>query len=433
MEIKQGLGERLRRLRVEQGMTQAELAVPYTSAFVSQIENGRKLPSERALSLFAKKLGVGFHELASGATPGVEVDVVRRLKDGWRALYLGSYDEANRAFRTAERRARGFPDPLLGAKALVGQAWTSERSGDTARAKCLFARALALFEKNASPPVAVEAVAGLARCHQMCGETATSLYLLERYLAELEQQELCEPAAVMRIYASLVWPYLELGLNDQAYEAASKALRLQSRVDSPEEIAGMHLNVARALLARGDSDLALDSLNRAEEIYRDLNWQTEIARARTARGILMVAEARLEEARNELRGALAVFRRVGFLREEARTLNELARVERSLGNAPGATDLARQALELLTEMEAVPEQALAHRELGLAVAGADEAEAERHLRSAAELYRRCGEIDHAADTYRLIGDLVARRMPDAAADEYRAGLLLISGRLTRSD
>lgn len=431
--LREGLGERLKRLRIERGMTQAQLADPYSSAFVSQIEGGRKFPSERSLSVFAKKLGVGVAELATGVSTTLEVEVATRLQDGWKAVYLGKYGAARSAFRGAARVARRLSDPTFRAKALIGEAWCSERRGEASDAMRLFAQALDTFRKHAPPPAAVEAVAGCARCHQMRGETTVALYVLERYLAELEEQQLCDPAAMMRIHASLVWPYLDLGLNDKAYEAASRALRLQTRVDSPEEVAGMHLNVAHALLARGETDLALQSLIRAEDIYGDLNWETEIARARTARGILLSTRARFSEARTELVRALEAFRSVGFLREEARTLNELARVERGLGNALGATDLARQALELLTEMEAVPEQALAHRELGLAVAGADEAEAERHLRRAAELYQRCGEIDHAADTYRLLGDLVARRVPHAAAEEYRAGLLLISGRVPSSD
>ena len=195
----------------------------------------------------------------------------------------------------------------------------------------------------------------------------------------------------------------------------------------------MHLNVARALLTRGDTDAAVQSLDKAQEIYRDLNWQTEIARAEMARGILLVAEGKLSEAGRYLEAALSAFRSVGFIREESRALNELARLDRLGGDLPAAKERASQALELLTEMDAVPELALAHRELGLSMADENPSEAERHLRSAIGLYERCGEIDHAADTYRLLGDLLERREAYAGVGAYRAGLALISTRLARND
>ncbi len=132
-------------------------------------------------------------------------------------------------------------------------------------------------------------------------------------------------------------------------------------MENPEEIAAMHLNVARALLDEGRPDVALDSLTKAEAIVRDLDWQTEIARAQINRGIVLLANGQLCQARDEMRAALETFRAVGFARDEGRTLNELARVERLLGNLHTAESLARQALELLAEMEAVPELALAHR------------------------------------------------------------------------
>lgn len=433
MEIKDGLGERLRRLRLERGMTQARLAEPYSSAFVSQIEAGRKLPSESALTLFAKKLGVSVAELATGRLARGEVEIAEGLRAGWHALYLGRFAAARKAFRSAERLARKGPHHDLVAKALVGQAWCSERSGQTADALRLFREAFELFREHLPPPAAVEAVAGLARCHQMRGEAALALYLLERYQAELEEQHLGDPAAVMRVHASLVWPYLELGLQDKAYEAARRALRLQSRVEVPEEIASMHLNVARALLARGEVDSAVQSLDKAQEIYRDLNWQTEVARAEMARGILLVAEDRLSEGRSHLSSALETFRAVGFVREESRTLNELARLDRLAGDVASAKDRASQALELLAETEALPEQALAHRELGLCLSASDPKAAERHLRAAIDLYETCGEVDHAADAYRLLGDLLESARSNSGVVAYRAGLALISKRIDRND
>ena len=426
MEFAEGFGQRLRRLRLERNMTQVELAGKYSSAYVSMIERGGKLPSPAAAREFADRLGVTVNELALGVPPNFEAELATRMQEAWRSLYLGRYESAELAFATAEHEAREYGFAVLQAKALVGRARSAERQGQTGKAMDLFRSALELFRDHAPAPSAVEAVAGIARCHQMAGSVTSALVVLEQYLAELDRKNLGEPAALMRVHASLVWPYCELGVRHKAVESAHRALQLQAKVENPEEIAAMHLNVARALLDEGRADMALDSLTKAEAIFRDLDWQTELARAQVARGIVLVAKDQLCQARDEIRAALQTFRAVGFSRDEGRALNELARVERLLGNDVAAENFARQALELLAEMEAAPELALAHRELGLCLRERDREAAERHFREAAELYDTCGEVIHAAHVYRLLGDLLDPLDPEAGKDAYRTGLDLIA-------
>jgi transcriptional regulator with XRE-family HTH domain len=53
------VGERIRRLREERGLSQRELAEPGVSyAYLSRLEAGQRVPSERALRKTAAKLGV---------------------------------------------------------------------------------------------------------------------------------------------------------------------------------------------------------------------------------------------------------------------------------------------------------------------------------------------------------------------------------------
>ena len=434
MTRRAGLPERLKQLRTERGLTQQEVADPaFSAAYVSHLEAGKRTPSEQAIEHFARKLGVTTEELTSGVPSSFEPDAVMRLQQGWRALYLGEYNDAEKSFRGVAKDAKQLGRDIISARAIVGQAWVAERQGQTADALKFFTEALAHFESAASLPARVEAVAGLARCHQMSGNARLAAHLLESYLIEMDLHNTPDPSALMRTYASLVWPYMELGLHDKAGEVAKKALRLQSRVEAPEEIASMHLNVARVLLNENRPDAALDSLRKAEDIYVELNWRTEIARAQTNRGMVHLSEGELEVAHDELRSALATFKEVGFVRGEARTLNELARLERLLDCHEAAQDLAHQALELLSDMEAVPELALAHRELALSLRATDSKEATRHFRRAIALYRQCGELLNAADTHRLLGDLLKNEKSSSACNEYRTGLLLVADVLDRHD
>lgn len=53
------VGDRFRRLREERGLSQRELSEPGLSyAYLSRIEAGQRVPSEKALRKLAAKLGV---------------------------------------------------------------------------------------------------------------------------------------------------------------------------------------------------------------------------------------------------------------------------------------------------------------------------------------------------------------------------------------
>jgi len=53
------VGERIRRLRKEHGLSQRELAEPGVSyAYLSRVEAGQRVPSEKVLRKVAAKLGV---------------------------------------------------------------------------------------------------------------------------------------------------------------------------------------------------------------------------------------------------------------------------------------------------------------------------------------------------------------------------------------
>ena len=70
------VGARLRRLRLERGLSQRELSSPGVSyAYISRIEADARRPSVKALRMLARKLGVSPDYLETGSELG---DVARR-------------------------------------------------------------------------------------------------------------------------------------------------------------------------------------------------------------------------------------------------------------------------------------------------------------------------------------------------------------------
>jgi transcriptional regulator with XRE-family HTH domain len=66
------VGQRIRRLREERGLSQRDLSEPGISyAYVSRIEAGARNPSEKALRMLAAKFGVTPLYLETGSDAGV--------------------------------------------------------------------------------------------------------------------------------------------------------------------------------------------------------------------------------------------------------------------------------------------------------------------------------------------------------------------------
>jgi transcriptional regulator with XRE-family HTH domain len=73
---REGIAERLRRLRLERGMSQRDLSSPGVSyAYISRIEAGARTPSVKAMRLLAQKLGVTVEHLETGERTPLEQGV----------------------------------------------------------------------------------------------------------------------------------------------------------------------------------------------------------------------------------------------------------------------------------------------------------------------------------------------------------------------
>src|ERR671930_2664045 len=100
-EAEETIGQRLRRLRRERGLSQRELASPGVSyAYISRIEGGARRPSVKALRMLALKLGVTADYLETGSEiPDTEE---RELRIAAAELELRLADDTGEAERKLE-------------------------------------------------------------------------------------------------------------------------------------------------------------------------------------------------------------------------------------------------------------------------------------------------------------------------------------------
>jgi transcriptional regulator with XRE-family HTH domain len=117
VEEKETLGQRIRRVRLQQGLSLAKVVGDDVSrAFLNQVEMGKARPSIRVLRILAERLGTEVEYLLEGHQAGIEREL--SLEKGRVLLTLGEPKRALLALRPA---IQSFDWPL-GTDARLAQA-----------------------------------------------------------------------------------------------------------------------------------------------------------------------------------------------------------------------------------------------------------------------------------------------------------------------
>src|SRR6202162_4435511 len=129
------LGQRIRRVRQERGMSLAKVSrEDFSRAFLHQVEHGRSQPSTRVLRVIAGRLGTEVDYLLEGRLPGVERELA--LEKGRVLLARGDARKALAALQPAA----DSPEWPLGADARLCQAEALMALGRETEAKEILAR-----------------------------------------------------------------------------------------------------------------------------------------------------------------------------------------------------------------------------------------------------------------------------------------------------
>lgn len=404
-----------------------------TAAYLSLIESGQRTPSESALGHIATRLGVTDDELLTGRPPDLEARLELALQNVRAVLSRGELDAAQHELQQLIRDSRRHNLLRLHARAVTLLAAVAERRGNTREARDLYDEAQQVLSGE-SPHLRFEATVGFARCTQYVENPRLAVHLLEAYLKELEQARVEDPTAKMRALGALVHLYKAIGWERRAIESAEEALTLAPRVEDPEQIACMNMNVARSLLDQGRHSDAIEALRSAERVYQQLDWPIPEVRSKINRGIVQVSKGAYADAADTFLGALRILDSLHEMPGQdsihGALLNHLGEAERLLGDPEAAIRTLRKARKIIPEDDAV-EIAYNARQLGLALAAAGGRGATSELRRSSEQYREAGLPREAAQSLLELGRLL-RRAGDmnAAAKALEEGLELSTMSIT---
>jgi tetratricopeptide (TPR) repeat protein len=373
---------------------------------------------------FAERLGMEADELLTGRPAQLATDLGLRLAEARHDVSSGDLPTALDAYTDVLDTATAHGLPRLQARALEGLARCAERAGNVGDALKHLDEALARLEDE---PITerVPALVAKARIQRNRGQIRETAYMLESALERLERESLLDPDTIVQLQYGLVAVYIDLGLPDRAARAGDAALCMAGQVADPEHVGRMYIQLCRTYMLQGRWRDAEDSLDRAHQTFRQLDYAVETAMCQWARGYLLLGEDRLPEAEIQLRTARDTMRALGSWYYAGTLASELATVLWRLGRNGEALDALEDAWRLESESRTLPlGVADAYRLRGMiCLDTGDLAEAETSLERALAFFITAEAGPLAAKTARVLGDmLIDQGRIDDAVKTYQSGL-----------
>lgn len=368
------VGRRLRQARQAAGLSQRRLSFEgCTSAYISRIEAGARVPSLQVLREFGRKLGVSAEYLATGRDVA-EPDDDSALLHAELMLQTGDADGARRAYAELVEAA---PSTYVVAAARAGLGQLAFRRGDHERAIEELSEALAspLLRGRAR----TGAIDSLGRALVHTGRNDEALALFEHALAEAKARN--DVLQTIRFSVLLASTLVDRGGFARAEQVLAEPIGLGRDAVDPVARARILWSQSRLHATEGRADLAATYARQALETLEVTEHALYVAKA-------LVLAAQLENERGHAREALEL-------------------VEEALPSIAVSGDEHEQGLALLEKARALA--GLGEKQEAIAVAlgtiglfrGAAPASAGQGYTIAASLCVELGEDARAAELFEL--------------------------------
>ena len=429
------IGQRLKRLRLEQGLSQRELASPGVSyAYISRIEAGTRQPSVKALRRLAAKLGVSAEYLETGSVLDPAERRELQLADLELAIRLGESAGVEAPLRELVDESVAAGDSACALRARVALASLALEAGNFTETVDLLE--IAIEDEPFAPVDRFDIYANLGRAYAGGGRPDRAVELFERCLEDVEDSG-GDSATAVRYATLLSYALSDAGDLARAERVVQNALDRAQETEDPYMRVRLYWSMARLAHGEGRASVALTNVRKAIALLQATDDSFHLARAHVlAAGITLsrddtaAAERHLDHAEQLLGPHPSMVDAV-----EIKILRSRLAVRHD--DAAGAIALAREALDLAGD-EAPADQGLAFAALGdgLALAGeypgADEAfrraaelleaqgrwrDATQACRSWAQMLRATGHEEQALDVLDRATELGLRAAPvDVRAD-----------------
>ena len=422
------IGQRLKRLRLDRGLSQRELAAPGVSyAYISRIEAGTRQPSVKALRRLASKLGVTADYLETGSDLDLDAERELKLTDLELAVRLGEVEGAEQGLVEVAEDALSAGDRRTLLRANSALAALAQERGEHRRAVSLLERALA--DEPFDPWTLADTYSQLARAYHRSGNTHAAVDLFQRCLDEVADGD--DPALEARYATALSYALSDIGEIARAEEIVEHAISRTRDIEDPYMRVRLYWSMARLAQIEGRPTAALTNVRKAIALLRLTDDTLHLARAHLLAATISLARDDADTADTHLDQAELLLGGVPASEDMIELKMRRARVHVLREEADEAIALAREVIAQIGP--GVPlEEGLAFSILADALAlagetpGADEAyrravslleeqgrwrDATNACRAWARMLRQVGREDQAMDVLDRAADLATRAVP----------------------
>jgi transcriptional regulator with XRE-family HTH domain len=414
------LGQRLRALRIERGLSQADLAGDLVSpSYVSLIEADRRSPERDVLDGLARRLGCSALFLESGVIPEEINEQRLQLKFADIALANGALGEAHDRFRAMSVQASSE----IRHAAVWGLARTEEALGNLHEA-LTHVEALLDATRAGEPgtPGLLTLLIGRCRIYRVAGDFARSIEVGEDAVREVRMLGLEGSEDEIRLASSLVASYWARGDLFSAQHLARRVIERAEKLSSRKAQGSAYWNASLVAASRGQLTDALELAAKTLALLAEDSPDRSMAGMRITYAWLLLQcdPPRIDEADALLTRARDVLEEIAFGPHLANCETEMARSALLRGNYDEAIRVAGQAIARCTDTGATE---LEHARVvsGLARILAGEAdEGASMVREAASHLAAMGSRHEAAQASRELAEaLIQRGRSEQAIDALR--------------
>ena len=419
-----GLGQRLRTLRVNAGLTQTDLAGDrFSKEYVSQIERGKTRPTQETIEWLAERLNVDPGFLASGVAADERGRIEASLARAEALSENHEYAESLEEFTRVSPTIAGIAAVELQVRSLSGEAWVRLRLGEVKEAVQLLTRARAMAEDTMFSDVdRAEILYRLGACRVELASIQTAISLFNEALALAENSGLpCD-----RLRAEIFGYRSRCYRRQRDYEAAredlERALELAEALEDPRSVARVYFHASLVAERQGQWVLARRYAEQAKAQFEEIADRNAVGKLLNNLGGLSFLLGKPEEAVEQLKESFRVLLEYGTEKDAASAVSSLAQVSLRTGQIEPAEEQARQALKLLGDrVDAVDEIGNAQLVLGRSLMEQGRLdEAAQAFEEAEHSFDQLSSVSHRAAAWIAKGDLAVRRGQDQmAAQLYR--------------
>ena len=370
------IGQRLRRLRRERGLSLRDLEEPGVSyAFISRIEAGDRKPSLRSIRALARRLGVSAHYLETGEPVPPDDERELAVSDAELELRLGrDLAKAEAVFRA--ELAEEPTERALTARAEAGLGLLAARRGDADEAVRLLEAAIG--SGHLPPEARPDLYETLGRLYTSHGRASTAIELFERCLADVPD----DAALRVRFGTYLAAAYSTMGAIEAARRVLDEASDAVEAVPVPQARTLVYWVRAFNEWKAGRSLTALTYMRRAIGLLESGEDGLQTARAHLVAAQMLTLDGRYRQAGEHLDRADALLNLGADPSDLAVLHAERAKVAAHEGDAE-AMELAAEADRLVGGDELL-RPVVAHALAAAHVGKGDLAGAEPYFREALE-------------------------------------------------